>query len=77
MLKCSHLCCAAVCMKEYMQVLAHGGMCEYKWSLYFQKRSVVLGINGKLDHLVIACKYVPCEYAKYSTSSGIGLCFLR
>lgn len=75
--KCSRFCCAASCMKECMQVWAHGGMCEYKWSLYFQKWSIVLGINGKLDHPVIACNCIPCEYTKYSTSSGTGLCFLR
>lgn len=70
---------ALLCSELYegMQVLAHGRMCEYKWSLCFQKWSIVLGISGKLDHPVIACNCITCEYTKYSTSSGMGLCFLR
>lgn len=77
MLTCSPLCRAGSCTKECMQVLARREMCEYKWSLYFQKWSIVLRINGKLDHPVIACNCIPCEYTQYSTFSGMGLWFLR
>jgi len=77
MLKCSCFCCAVSDMKEYMQVLARGGMRDYEWSLYFQKWCIVLGINGKLDHPVIACNCIPGEYTECSMSSGTGLCFLR
>lgn len=74
-LKCARLSCAVSCMKECMQVLAHRVMCGYKWSLYFQKWSIVLGINEKLDHPVIACNCLPCEHTVYSTSSGMGVFF--
>lgn len=47
-------------------------MCEYKWSLYFQKWSIVLGINEELDHPVIACNCIPCEC---TMSSGRGVFF--
>lgn len=77
MLTCSPLCRAGSCTKECMQVLARREMCEYKWSLYFQKWSIVLRINGKLDHPVIACNCIPGEYTQYSTFSGMGLWFLR
>lgn len=57
--------------------VAHGEVRAHKWCLYFQKWSIVLGINGKLDHPVIVCNCTSCECAKYSASGGVGLCFLR
>lgn len=76
MLKCACLSSAASCMNESMQVLAHGVMCEYKWSLYFQKWSIVLGINEKLDHPVIACSAYPVN-TLCTPCLVAGVCFLR
>lgn len=34
---------------------------------------MLLGIDKKLDHPVIACNCIPCEYSTYSMSSGRGV----
>lgn len=72
-LKCACLSCTASCMKECMQVLAHRVMWEYKWSLYFQKQSIVLGINEKLDRPVFVCTAYPVN----TPGLVAGVCFLR
>lgn len=40
----------------------------------FKKWAIVLGIKGKLDHPVIACNCIACEYTKYP-HLVMSLCF--